>query len=262
MSSQCLTWWSRLSLHTKFERFSFLTDESKMLRCFSENHLSMGSLWSRRYYSIPMVIEQTPRGERFFDIFSRLLKERIVCVSGPIDDTMASLVVAQMLFLESENPEKPIHMYINSPGGVITSGLAIYDTMQYIQSPVHTVCVGQAASMGSLLVTAGEKGHRYMLPNARIMLHQPSGGTQGQATDIAIHAKEILLARSRINALYSKHTGQDLKLIEDCMERDHFMSPLESLKFGLIDIIMEKRPKPDDPDSSSLVQKESDKGSR
>jgi ATP-dependent Clp protease, protease subunit len=212
-----------------------------------------------------MVIEQTPRGERFFDIFSRLLKERIVCVNGPIDDVISSLVVAQLLFLESENPEKPIYMYINSPGGVITSGLAIYDTMQYIQSPVHTLCVGQAASMGSLLVAAGKKGHRYILPNARIMLHQPSGGAQGQASDIAIHAKEILNARSRINMLYAKHTNQNLKKIEECMERDHFLSPTESLEFGLIDVIMEKRQKSEDEamqrDSSSSSSSSSSKDS-
>jgi ATP-dependent Clp protease protease subunit len=192
-------------------------------------------------YAIPMVIQQTPRGERFFDIFSRLLNERIACLNGPIDDVTSSVVVAQLLFLESENPEKPIYMYINSPGGAVTSGLAIYDTMQYVKSPIHTVCIGQAASMASLLLASGKKGHRYILPNARIMLHQPSGGTQGPASDIAIHAKEILDARSRLNLLYVKHTGQELKQIEKCMERDHFMSPTEALAFGVVDVIMEKR---------------------
>jgi ATP-dependent Clp protease protease subunit len=215
---------------------------------FYSKSVRSSNLDSRKfsYHSIPMVIEQTPRGERFFDIFSRLLKERIIYLNGAIEDTLSSLFVSQLLFLESENPEKPIYMYINSPGGLVTSGLAIYDTMQYVQSPIHTVCIGQAASMGSLLVAAGMKGHRYILPNARIMVHQPSGGAQGQATDIAIHAKEILDSRSRINILYAKHTGQDLKRIEDYMERDHFMSPSESLSFGLVDVIMEKRKKNQD----------------
>lgn len=196
----------------------------------------------RSYGLIPMVIEHTSRGERAYDIFSRLLKERIICINGAISDDTASVVVAQLLYLESENPSKPIHMYINSPGGVVTSGLAIYDTMQYIKSPVSTLCIGQAASMGSLLLTAGAKGKRRALPNARVMIHQPSGGASGQATDIAIQAEEILKCRKRLNSLYTKHTGQKLERIEQCMERDMFMSPEEAKEFGLIDEVIEHRP--------------------
>ncbi|XP_043717106.1 ATP-dependent Clp protease proteolytic subunit [Telopea speciosissima] len=196
----------------------------------------------RSYGLIPMVIEHTSRGERAYDIFSRLLKERIVCINGPIADDTASIVVAQLLFLESENPSKPINMYINSPGGVVTAGLAIYDTMQYIRSPVSTLCIGQAASMGSLLLTAGAKGERRALPNARVMIHQPSGGVSGQASDIAIQAKEILKLRERLNLLYVKHTGKDLEKIEQSMERDMFMSPDEAKEFGLIDEVIENRP--------------------
>ncbi|KAJ4812097.1 ATP-dependent Clp protease proteolytic subunit [Rhynchospora pubera] len=191
---------------------------------------------------IPMVVEQTNRGERSYDIFSRLLKERIVCINGPIDDNTSSVVVAQLLFLESENPAKPIYMYINSPGGVVTAGLAIYDAMQLVRSPVTTLCLGQAASMGSLLLAAGAPGERRCLPNARVMIHQPSGGAQGQATDIAIQAKEILKVRDRLNKIYQKHTGQPLDKIEQCMERDLFMSPEEAKEFGLIDEIIEHRP--------------------
>ena len=191
---------------------------------------------------VPMVIEQTGRGERSFDIFSRLLKERIIFLNGPVEDVMASLVCAQLLFLESENPNKDIFMYINSPGGIVTSGLAIYDTMQYIRPDVATVCIGQAASMGSLLLTAGADGKRYSLPHSRIMTHQPSGGFQGQATDIEIHAKEILSLRTRLNKIYEQHSGKTLKQIEKIMERDTFMSPEEAKEMGLIDEVVSKRP--------------------
>ena len=191
---------------------------------------------------IPMVVEQTSRGERAFDIYSRLLKERIIFVVGPIDDAVASVVCAQLLFLEADNPTKDISMYINSPGGIVTSGLAMYDTMEYIRPEISTVCIGQAASMGSLLLTAGAKGKLYSLPNSKIMIHQPSGGFQGQATDIEIHAKEILSTRSRLNEIYVKHTGQKIDKIEKAMERDNFMTPEEALSFGLIDEVVEKRP--------------------
>ena len=190
---------------------------------------------------IPMVVEQTNRGERAFDIYSRLLKERIIFLVGPVNDNLSSLISAQLLFLESENPEKEISLYINSPGGVVTDGLAIYDTMQFIQSPVSTLCFGQAASMGSFLLAAGEKGMRYALPNSRIMVHQPSAGFKGQATDIEIHAKEVLSMKSNLNKLYSKHTGQAVDAVEEALERDNFMSPDEALKFGIIDEIQEKR---------------------
>ena len=190
---------------------------------------------------IPMVIEQTPRGERSFDIYSRLLKERIIFVTGQVEDHMATLIVAQLLFLESEDPNKPIYMYINSPGGVVTAGLSIYDTMQYINSEVSTMCIGQAASMGSLLLTAGQKGCRYSLPNSRIMIHQPSGGFSGQATDIEIHAKEILSLKKRLNNMYVKHTGKAISVIQKSMERDNFMSASEAKSFGLVDKIIETR---------------------
>lgn len=192
-------------------------------------------------YLVPTVIESTGRGERAFDIYSRLLKERIIFVSGGVHDQMASLIVAQLLFLESENPDKDIFMYINSPGGVVTSGLSIYDTMQYIKPKVATLCMGQACSMGSLLLTAGEPGMRYALPNARIMIHQPSGGFQGQATDIEIHAQEIISLKKRLNQMYVKHTGQKLSVIEKNMERDNFMSAETAKEFGLIDMIVESR---------------------
>jgi ATP-dependent Clp protease, protease subunit len=191
---------------------------------------------------IPMVIEQTARGERSFDIYSRLLKERIIFLVGPVEDHISSVVCAQLLFLESENPNKEISMYINSPGGVVTSGMAMYDTMQYIKSPVSTVCIGQACSMGSLLLCAGEKGKRFSLPNSRIMIHQPSGGAQGQATDIEIQAREILKLRARLNEVYVKHTGQDIKKIELAVERDNFMSAEEAKAFGLVDEVVTKRP--------------------
>jgi len=195
---------------------------------------------------VPIVIEQTSRGERSFDIYSRLLKERIIFLVGPVNDHMASLACAQLLFLESENPDKDIFMYINSPGGIVTSGLSIYDTMQYIRPKVSTLCFGQAASMGSLLLTAGAPGMRYALPNSRIMIHQPSGGFQGQATDIEIHAKEILSLKARLNQMYVKHTGQKLSMIEKNMERDNFMSSEMAKEFGLIDNIVDKRPNMDE----------------
>ena len=191
---------------------------------------------------VPMVVEQTNRGERAYDIYSRLLKERIVFITGPIEDHTASLVVAQLLFLEAENPKKEIAMYINSPGGVVTSGMAIYDTMQFVRPPVSTLCVGQAASMGSLLLAAGQKDMRFALPNARIMLHQPSGGFQGQATDIMLHAQEILNLKKRLNEIYVKHTGQSLKKIEDALERDYFLTAESAKEWGVIDKVVEKRP--------------------
>jgi ATP-dependent Clp protease protease subunit len=191
---------------------------------------------------VPMVVEQTARGERAFDIYSRLLKERIIFLTGPVYDQVASLLCAQLLFLESENPNKDIAFYINSPGGVVTAGLAIYDTMQYIRSPVSTVCMGMAASMGSLLLTAGEKGKRFSLPNGRIMVHQPSGGAQGQATDIEIQAREILKTRQRLNEIYVKHTGQPIEQIQAKLERDTYMSADEARDFGLVDQVVEQRP--------------------
>tara|TARA_B100001769_G_C21966167_1_gene519790 strand:- start:64 stop:675 length:612 start_codon:yes stop_codon:yes gene_type:complete len=190
---------------------------------------------------IPMVVEQSSKGERAYDIYSRLLKERIVFLVGPVNDSVASLVTAQLLFLESENPNKEISFYINSPGGLVTSGLGIYDTMQYINSPVSTLCIGQASSMGSFLLSAGEKGKRYSLPNSRIMVHQPSAGFQGQATDIQIHAKEILSLKTRLNEIYSKHTGKSVDEISKALERDNFMTPEEAKSFGLIDSVVEKR---------------------
>jgi ATP-dependent Clp protease protease subunit len=198
---------------------------------------------------IPMVVEQTNRGERSYDIYSRLLKERIIFVVGPINDAVSSVVCAQLLFLEAENPAKDIFMYINSPGGIVTSGMAMYDTMEYIRPEVSTVCIGQAASMGSLLLTAGARDKRYSLPNSKIMIHQPSGGYQGQATDIEIHAKEILATRARLNQVYVKHTGQPLEKIEAAMDRDNFMAPEDALAFGLIDEVVEKRPV-DDADAA------------
>jgi ATP-dependent Clp protease protease subunit len=190
---------------------------------------------------VPMVVEQSSRGERAFDIFSRLLRERIIFLTGPIDDSVSSLVQAQLLFLESENPKKEIAMYINSPGGIVTSGLAIYDTMQYIRSPVSTVCTGMAASMGSFLLMAGEKGQRIALPNARIMVHQPSGGFRGQASDIERHAEDIIATKRRLNELYSKHTGQPVEEVERKLDRDYFMSAQEAKDWGLVDHVYEKR---------------------
>ena len=190
---------------------------------------------------VPMVVEQTNRGERAYDIFSRLLKERIIFVNGPVEDGMSMLICAQLLFLESENPKKEINMYINSPGGVVTSGMAIYDTMQFIKPPISTLCMGQAASMGSLLLTAGATGQRYALPNARIMVHQPSGGFQGQASDIERHAQDIIKMKRRLNETYVKHTGRDYETIERTLDRDHFMTAQEALEFGLIDKVIESR---------------------
>jgi ATP-dependent Clp protease protease subunit len=196
---------------------------------------------------VPMVVEQTNRGERAYDIYSRLLKERIVFITGPVEDAMASLVVAQLLFLEAENPKKEISMYINSPGGVVTSGLAIYDTMQFVRPEISTLCVGQAASMGSLLLAAGEKGARFALPMARIMLHQPSGGFQGQASDIERHAEDIIKMKRRMNEIYVKHTGKDYDTIERTLDRDFFMSAEEAKDFGIVDSVITKRPEETTP---------------
>ena len=190
---------------------------------------------------IPMVVEQTSRGERAYDIYSRLLKERIIFLVGPINDSVATLVTAQLLFLESENPKKEIYFYINSPGGLVNAGFGVYDTMQYIKPPVSTMCIGQASSMGSFLLTAGENGKRFSLPNSRIMVHQPSAGFQGQATDIEIHANEIMLLKKRLNEIYSKHTGRTVEEIKNALERDRFMTPQEAKEFGLIDKVVEKR---------------------
>ena len=191
---------------------------------------------------VPMVVESTARGERAYDIFSRLLKERVIFVTGGVEDGMATLIAAQLLFLEAENPKKEISMYINSPGGVVTSGLAIYDTMQYIRCPITTVCIGQAASAASWLLAAGQKGQRFALPNSRIMLHQPSGGYQGQATDMASYAQEIVKIKRRLNEIYARHTGQPVEVIEKMLDRDKFLTPLEAKEFGLIDEVFEKRP--------------------
>ena len=190
---------------------------------------------------VPMVIEQTARGERAYDIYSRLLKERVIFVVGPVEDHMANLVVAQLLFLESENPDKDIHLYINSPGGVVTSGLSIYDTMQFIKPDVSTICVGQAASMGAVLLAGGAKGKRFCLPHSRMMIHQPLGGFQGQASDIDIHAKEILQVRERLNRILAKHTGQSLERVEQDTDRDRFMSGADAVAYGLIDSVLERR---------------------
>jgi len=190
---------------------------------------------------IPMVVEQSNRGERAYDIYSRLLKERIIFLVGPVNDSVSTLVTAQLLYLESENPKKEISFYINSPGGLVTSGLGIYDTMQYIKPPVSTLCIGQASSMGSFLLAAGEKGKRFSLPNSRIMIHQPSAGFQGQATDIEIHAKEIMSLKDRLNKIYSKHTKKNESEIKEALERDNFMTPDEAKDFGLIDEVVEKR---------------------
>jgi ATP-dependent Clp protease protease subunit len=190
---------------------------------------------------VPMVVEQTNRGERAYDIFSRLLKERIIFISGAVEDNMATLVVAQLLFLEADNPKKEIAIYINSPGGVVTSGLAIYDTMQFVRPAVSTLCIGQAASMGSLLLAAGNKDMRFALPNSRIMLHQPSGGFQGQATDIMLHAQEILNLKKRLNEIYVHHTGQSLKKIEDALERDYFLTGEMAVEWGIVDKVISKR---------------------
>ena len=208
---------------------------------------------ARRAYTVPIVLESGAMGERSFDIYSRLLRERIICVHGEVSDHMASLVTAQLLFLESENPDKPVFMYINSPGGLVTAGMAMYDTMQYIRPEVHTICMGQAASMGSLLLASGAPGCRFALPNARIMLHQPSGGAQGMAADIDIQAKEILRTRARLNQLYVNHTGQPLSEIERVMDRDYFMDVQQAVEFGVIDKILDKRTRDEDGDDSSKI---------
>jgi len=200
---------------------------------------------------VPMVVEQTNRGERSYDIFSRLLKERIIFVTGQVEDQMATVVTAQLLFLEADNPKKEISMYINSPGGVVTSGLAIYDTMQFIRPDVSTLCIGQAASMGSLLLAAGAPEKRYALPNARIMVHQPSGGFRGQATDIELHAREILALKERLNQIYADHTGMDVGKVKDSLERDNFMTAEDAKKFGLIDTVINKRPEPEEEEKKS-----------
>ncbi|GAB4842774.1 ATP-dependent Clp protease proteolytic subunit 2, mitochondrial [Ancistrocladus abbreviatus] len=227
------------------------------------NHSSSSSFvfpQSRRSYSlIPIVIEHSSRGERAYDIFSRLLKERIICINGPISDDTAHVVVAQLLFLESENPSKPIHMYLNSPGGAVTAGLAIYDTMQYIRSPINTICLGQAASMASLLLAAGAKGERRSLPNATIMIHQPSGGYSGQAKDMTIHTKQIIRVWDSLNALYAKHTGQTVEIIQKNMDRDYFMTPEEAKEFGIIDEVFDQRPMALVSDAVGSAEK--DKGS-
>lgn len=198
---------------------------------------------------VPMVVEQTARGERAYDIFSRLLKERIIFVTGPIEDSVASLITAQLLFLEAENPKKEIAMYINSPGGLVTSGLAIYDTMQYVRPPVQTLCVGQAASAASLLLCAGEKGQRFTLPNSRVLVHQPSASYRGQATDIARHAQEIVKLKGRLNEIYAKHTGQDVSAVEKALDRDTYMTADEAKKFGLLDEVFSRRPSPEDEEN-------------
>src|SRR5437667_5347062 len=202
-------------------------------------------------YLVPMVVEQTNRGERAYDIYSRLLKERIIFITGPVEDGMSTLIVAQLLFLEAENPKKEISMYINSPGGMVTSGLAIYDTMQFIRPPVSTLCTGQAASMGSLLLAAGAKDLRFALPNARIMVHQPSGGFQGQATDIMLHAQEILNLKKRLNEIYVRHTGQPIKKVEDALERDYFLTGEMAMEWGIVDKVINKRP--EDPAALKVV---------
>jgi len=202
---------------------------------------------SQASYLVPYVVEQTSRGERTYDIYSRLLKERIIFVSGPIDDNVATVVTAQLLFLEAENPKKEISMYINSPGGVVTAGFAIYDTMQYIRPQVSTLCIGQAASAASLLLCAGEKGQRYALPNSRVLLHQPSGGISGQAADIARHAQEIIKIKRRLNEIYAKHTGQGVDVIEKALDRDYFLTAEDAKTFGLVDQVMAKRPTTLDP---------------
>ncbi|XP_037828507.1 ATP-dependent Clp protease proteolytic subunit [Lucilia sericata] len=232
-----------------------------MLKAFSK---VIKTCSTRQIHLIPMVVEQTGRGERAYDIFSRLLKERIICLMGPIHDDLSSLVVAQLLFLQSENSNKPIHLYINSPGGVVTAGLAIYDTMQYVKPPIATWCVGQACSMGSLLLAGGEPGMRYSLPNSRIMIHQPSGGAQGQATDIQIQAEEIVKLKKQLTNIYVKHTKQSYDLLYQRMERDNFMSPEEAKKIGLIDHVLEHPPETvaeikHDDDSFENKKQENDK---
>lgn len=226
--------------------------QNKMLKAVSTTCFHCVRANARRAVSyVPIVVEQSGRSERAYDIYSRLLKERIICLFGPIDDTLSSVIVAQLLFLQSESSKKPIHMYINSPGGSVTSGLAIYDTMQYIQPPIATWCVGQACSMGSLLLTSGAPGLRHALPHSRIMLHQPHGGVQGQATDIAIQAQEILKLKKLLNGIYSNHTGKDINTIEEALERDNFMSPEEAKLFGVVDHVLNAPVASSEPEEKS-----------
>lgn len=230
----------------------FVTQSSKLMTPFIKSvHLGSRCIISRNLNLVPIVIEQTGRGDRAYDIYSRLLKERIICLMGPVNDALSSVIIAQLLFLQSESTHKPIHMYINSPGGSVTAGLGIYDTMQYILPPISTWCVGQACSMASLLLTAGSKGMRHSLPNSRIMIHQPSGGVQGQATDIQIQAEEIIKIKKLINNLFVKHTGLPLERIEKSIERDYFMSPSEAQAFGLIDKVLTNPPKTARPGTTS-----------
>ena len=228
-------------------RLGRATAASALRRSFHPASFHPPSHEAPRSSLIPMVLESTARGERAFDIFSRLLQERIICVSGPVHDDMSTVVIAQLLYLEAQSVDKPIYMYINSPGGVVTAGLAIYDTMQYVKPPIATLCVGQACSMGSLLLAAGEPGMRRALPNSRVMIHQPIGGAQGQATDIEIHAREIIALRERLVSLYADHTGQPEDKIAAAKERDNFMSPDQARDFGLIDEVVTKRAPPPDP---------------
>lgn len=229
-------------------------------KAYSQPHQTVNrtqSLGQFRSYTIPIVVESGSLGERSFDIYSRLLRERIICVHGPVTDQMASVVTAQLLFLESEHPNKPVYMYINSPGGLVTAGMAMYDTMQYIRPDVHTICMGQAASMGSLLLAGGASGCRFALPNARIMLHQPSGGAQGMASDIEIQAREILRTRERLNQLYVHHTKQPLDVIERVMDRDHFMDVQQATEFGIIDKVLDKRTRDEDNEDDSTEKSSS-----
>ena len=227
-----------------------------------ESVKTMQSFRQRRFYTIPIVVESGSLGERSFDIYSRLLRERIICVHGPVTDQMASVVTAQLLFLESEHPNKPVYMYINSPGGLVTAGMAMYDTIQYIRPDVHTICMGQAASMGSLLLASGAPGCRFALPNARIMLHQPSGGAQGMASDIEIQAREILRTRERLNQLYVHHTKQPLDVIERVMDRDHFMDVQQAAEFGIIDKVLDKRTRDEDNDDDSFDKSSSESATK
>ena len=226
-------------------------------RIFQTGIKTQSSFGQYRSYTIPIVVESGSLGERSFDIYSRLLRERIICVHGPVTDQMASVVTAQLLFLESEHPNKPVYMYINSPGGLVTAGMAMYDTMQYIRPDVHTICMGQAASMGSLLLAGGAPGCRFALPNARIMLHQPSGGAQGMASDIEIQAREILRTRERLNQLYVHHTKQPLDVLERVMDRDHFMDVQQATDFGIIDKVLDKRTRDEDNEDENAIDKSS-----
>jgi ATP-dependent Clp protease, protease subunit len=244
----------RPSRRSTFSLQTTNTNNARIVASIKTKHAFCGhnnNNCNSRSYTIPIVVESGSLGERSFDIYSRLLRERIICVHGPVTDQMASVVTAQLLFLESEHPDKAVYMYINSPGGLVTAGMAMYDTMQYIGPDVHTICMGQAASMGSLLLAGGAKGFRFALPNARIMLHQPSGGAQGMASDIQIQANEILRTRARLNQLYVHHTNQPLDVIERVMDRDHFMDVEQATEFGVIDKVLEKRVRDEDNDVES-----------